>query len=1006
MSSTGTGPWSVTPLSGSIAPGKYYLVHEASGAGNGVDLPPSDASGSIAMAAAAGKVALLNVITASVGACPTFAATADVVGYGAANCDEGAGPAPATSNTTAALRKRGGCFDSNNNNIDFSIGSPLPRNSATPARSCTFTSVAIHEIQGDADVTPYLGQDVQTIGIVTARKNNGFFIQTSGDEDSNPETSQGLFVFTQTAPGVAVGDAVTARGTATEFFTLTQLESSLPGDITVDSTGNAVPAAITLTTSILDADGADNQLERFEGMRLHADVLISVAPTNEFGEILTVLPGVARPVREPGIERSQPIPPDPTSGVVDCCIPLWDENPERIMIDSDGVIGASRLNVTSHVTLAGVTGPLDFTFGDYKVLPDTPPSTSANISAEPVRLPLAEELTIGGFNIENFANNATQRRKAALAIRQVMHSPDVIGHVEIASLEALQALATQVNDDAAVDGEFPAYEARLIPAPQGGTQHVGFLVKTSRVQIVSATQELAGQTFLDPVHGDIEQLHDRPPLVLRANALLPGRGPRPFIVVVNHLRSFIEVGLVDGEGIRVRAKRTAQAEATAQLLQTLQTDNPGVPVVSIGDYNAYQFNDGYTDPIAILKGTPTSDDEIVVDESPDYVEPNFINLTDTLPASEQYSFIFAGTPQALDHMLLNTVASSLVSGYEIARNNSDFPEGPLFANDVTRPERNSDHDMPVAYLSFPLTSDLAVSITGPAAPIVTGATFSYTVNAANDGPDAAAGVTVMIPAAAGLRFNAIVIAAGWSCTTPSPGAAGAISCTGSLGSGENVSFLVSAILDCGVADATLIEQGVAIAGTALDPDGANDSAAASIVASNPPPSIAGVITPIVVSPTSASGAVVSNAQLGSPIAVDTCGGASIVRTGVPAGNVFPVGTTIVTYTATDSGGATAVATQTVKVLSATESLQTIVSDLQAIIDGSTTAPLTARATDARKKVEEAIAYLAETPPDTLQAAIRIRQAMQDIEGLMNQGLLPAAIANSLLQRLAGVSSMI
>jgi predicted extracellular nuclease len=1005
-SAAGSGAWDVTPLSGSIAPGAYYLIQESAGAGGTTALPSPDATGAIPLGSTQGKVALLNTTTASVGACPTFAATADMVGYGGATCDEGAGPAPATSNTTAVLRKRGGCFDSNNNNADFSIGSPLPRNSATPARSCTFTSAAIHEIQGGTGVTPYLGQDVETSGIVTARKNNGFFIQTPGDADSDPATSQGLFVFTQTAPGVAVGDAVTARGTATEFFSLTQLESSLPGDVTVDSTGNAVPAAVTLTTSILDPDGAPDQLERFEGMRMHADTLISVAPTNEFGETTTVLPGVARPMREPGIERSQPIPPDPTSGVVDCCIPQWDENPERIMLDSDGLIGASAISVTSHVTFTGVTGPLDFSFGDYKVLPETPPATSPNMSAVPVPVPAADALTIAGFNIENFANNETQRRKAALAIRQVLHSPDVLGHVEIASLAALQALAEQVNADAAADNEFPAYEARLIPAPQGGTQHVGFLIKTSRVQIVSTTQELAGQTFEDPVNHDIENLHDRPPLVLRANALMPGRAPRPFIVVVNHLRSFIDIELVGGEGIRVRAKRTAQAEATAQLLQSLQVDNPGVPVVSIGDYNAYQFNDGYTDPMAILTGTPTIDEEIVVDQSPDYVEPNFINLTDTLPAGERYSFIFGGTPQALDHMLLNTVADSLVTGYAVARNNADFPGGPLYANDVTRPERNSDHDMPVAYFSFPLTSDLSVSVSGPAAPVETGATFTYLVTAANDGPDAAAGVTLTMPAAPGLRFSAIVTPAGWACTTPASGDAGAISCTGSLSSGDNAAFLVTAVLDCGVANAAAIEQSALISGSALDPEGADNSAAVSIVASNPPPSITGVIASIVASPTSAAGAVVTDAQLGLPVAVDNCGGASIVRTGVPAGNVFPVGTTTITYTATDSGGATAVATQTVKVLNALESLEVIAAELRTIIAGSTKAPLTARATDALKKVEKAIAYLSETPPNTPQALIRVRQAIQDIGGLMNQALLPASIADGLVQRLLAVSSLL
>ena len=174
-------------------------------------------------------------------------------------------------------------------------------------------------------------------------------------------------------------------------------------------------------------------------------------------------------------------------------------------------------------------------------------------------------------------------------------------------------------------------------------------------------------------------------------------------VIVNHTRSFIDVELVTGDGPRVRAKRKAQAEFLADLLQDLQTDNPSTAVISIGDYNAYQFNDGYTDPVSVIKGTPTADDEMVVDASPDLVNPNFINLTDTLPADQRYSFIFEGTPQAIDHFIINTVANSFLQRYHIARNNTDFPEvpGALFANNAARPERNSDHDMPVGYFKFP-----------------------------------------------------------------------------------------------------------------------------------------------------------------------------------------------------------------------------------------------------------------------------------------------------------------
>lgn len=719
-SAAGSG-WQITPLNGSIAPGAYYLVQEAAGAGGSVNLPTPDATGGIAMGARGGRVALSTSTTAFISnSCPAGGSLVDLVGYGSATCFEGSGPTAPPSNTTAALRKRGGCVDTNNNAADFTISSPNPRNSFV-ARSCDYTAAAIHDIQGSGLITPFLGQDVITAGVVTGRKTNGFFMQEpDASVDANPATSEGIFVFVGGAPAVAVGDMVSVRGTASEFFNLTQLDSTLPNDVTVTSSGSPLPNAVTFTMTILNPAGTTTQLERFEGMRMHADTLVSVAPTNNFGEIFTVLAGVPRPLREPGIEISLPVPPDPTSGMPDCCIPRWDENPERIMIDTDGLIGSSAISVTSNVTISNVTGPLDFSFGDYKVLPELAASTTANMSAVPVPTPAADQFTVASFNIENFNNNETQRRKAALAIRTVLRYPDVIGHVEIANLTSLQALAIQVNDDAVAAGDpNPTYEARLIPASQS-TQNVGFLVRTSRVRIDSVTQEeLPGcvgtaatcNTFIDPNTNQPALLNDRPPLVLRATIDSTGANPRQVIVIVNHLRSFIDIEMVTGEGPRVRSKRKAQGEFLANLLQELQTNNPTTAIISVGDYNAYEFNDGYTDPIATIKGTPTSDDEVVVDQSPDVVFPDFINLTDGLPVDQRYSFIFEGTPQALDHVIVNTVAHSYLQRYAIARNNADFPEVPssLFANDVTRPERNSDHDMPVAYFSFPPTITLSTN---------------------------------------------------------------------------------------------------------------------------------------------------------------------------------------------------------------------------------------------------------------------------------------------------------
>ena len=65
-------------------------------------------------------------------------------------------------------------------------------------------------------MSAYVGQTVITNGIVTAVDTNGFYLQ-SAVGDGNSATSDGIFVFTSTAPAVAVGDEATVRGSVSEF---------------------------------------------------------------------------------------------------------------------------------------------------------------------------------------------------------------------------------------------------------------------------------------------------------------------------------------------------------------------------------------------------------------------------------------------------------------------------------------------------------------------------------------------------------------------------------------------------------------------------------------------------------------------------------------------------------------------------------------------------------------------------------------------------------------------
>ena len=77
-------------------------------------------------------------------------------------------------------------------------------------------------------------------------------------------------------------------------------------------------------------------------MRLTAASLTTVAPNDSFFDVRHGAHGACRArVREPGIPASDPIPPDPTSGTPDPNIPIWDENPERLKLDTNGRAGST-----------------------------------------------------------------------------------------------------------------------------------------------------------------------------------------------------------------------------------------------------------------------------------------------------------------------------------------------------------------------------------------------------------------------------------------------------------------------------------------------------------------------------------------------------------------------------------------------------------------------------------------------------------------------------------------
>jgi len=162
---------------------------------------------------------------------------------------------------------------------------------------------------------------------------------------------------------------------------------------------------------------------------------------------------------------------------------------------------------------------------------------------------------------------------------------------------------------------------------------------------------------------------------------------------------------IDGTGAgatRVRQKRLEQALELARYVQTLQVAEPARRIVVTGDFNAFQFSDGYVDVVGIITGNldPTG---AIQPGHADLVEPNLADRVNDLPAAERYSFVFAGSAQVLDHMLTTANLADFVRGVVFARGNADAPAS--FQADSSTPLRTSDHDGEILFVMTDYDAD-------------------------------------------------------------------------------------------------------------------------------------------------------------------------------------------------------------------------------------------------------------------------------------------------------------
>lgn len=573
------------------------------------------------------------------------------------------------------------------------------------------SALRIHDIQGEGHYSPYKDTTVTDIeGIVTYIVNSNEFYMQDLQPDNNPNTSEGILVYKQ-SHGLKKGDVVSVSGTVKEWF-LDGYDDRFQTDLPVTEinatnlakTGTqALPEPVIIgedrPKEVIDNDefaefdpeeDAIDYWESIEGMLVQVGNIKAVAP-QEHGDLITVLENEPTNSLHGGLLYEDGKP-----------------NPHRIQFRMEPNGTARNFEVATGDKFNGpITGIVAYSYQNYKIIVNLDDMKNAHVkgTATPEVTKIVKvdnKLTIASYNLENFSNNtnetsADKAAKLARAIGTDMGSPDIVGVTEVQDNNGQQAGETAANEsyERLIDAIFKEsgvkYEYLNIDPIQGqdggapnANIRVGFLFNPERVSLpegltagdaTTAVGYENGKLTLNP--GRIDPTNEafkssRKPLA--AQFIFQGE---EVIVIANHWNSktgdtplfgAIQPPVYDSE---IQRKKIAQV--VYNFVSEIKSKNPNANIVSLGDFNDYQF----ADALKIHEG------ELMT---------NMINHVET---ADRYTYLYQGNSQVLDHIL---VSNNLVKGTEIdiLHINADFTD---------MAGRASDHDPVMVQIDFSKTGE-------------------------------------------------------------------------------------------------------------------------------------------------------------------------------------------------------------------------------------------------------------------------------------------------------------
>ncbi|MEA3008532.1 MAG: uncharacterized protein QOJ91_224 [Sphingomonadales bacterium] len=541
--------------------------------------------------------------------------------------------------------------------------------------------IPVYMVQGSGSTSPFNGQTVRTQGIVTAIDSNGYYIQDPTG-DGNAATSDGVFVFTSTAPaGVAIGDLIQVTGTVTEFVAgagaLSVTEINSPTALSVLSTGNPLPAAVIIgTDGVLPptengpGNGFGNALafyESMEGMRVTVQAPLVVQDTNNFGETWVVASGGAG-----------------ATGVNDrggITISAGDLNPERIQIDNDANLSPGYNPTHSQGDILGdVTGIMNYANSSYEVLVTGTVTTTTDVTLPQETTSLhgdATHLTVASYNVENLDVGDGQQKFNILAGNIVYNlaAPDIIALQEVqdadgpgngSDLSGVVTAQALIDAIKAIGGpnyvylEIAPTTAGSTGGEPGGNIRNGYLYNADRVGYVAGSAMLINDSAFSG---------SRKPLV----ASFTFNGDKVTLIDVHftsRLGSDELEGATQPPADAGDSARTAQGSAVRAYVNNALATDPSLKIGVFGDFNGFYFEGAVG---ALEAGGVMTD------------------LHRLLPSEERYSYVFDGNSQAIDQAV---VTQNLASG-------AQFDPVHLNSEYLANANRPTDHDPILASFLIP-----------------------------------------------------------------------------------------------------------------------------------------------------------------------------------------------------------------------------------------------------------------------------------------------------------------